>query len=58
MMVVFSENKEIICSYCSKYVVEKLTQVYDYKSFINYMVVEDPILRGYYNGYKLFKFKY
>ena len=28
---------------------EKMTQVYDYKSFINYMVVEDPILRGYYN---------
>ena len=42
MMVVFSENKEIICSYCSKYVVEKLTQVYDYKSFINYVLLKTP----------------
>lgn len=42
MMVVFSENKEIICSYCSKYVVEKLTQVYDYKIFINYVLLKTP----------------
>ena len=29
---------------------EKMTQVYDYKSFINYVLLKNPILRGYYNS--------
>ena len=46
MMVVFFHRKRnnmwLMFKICSK----KMTQVYDYKMFINYGVVEDPILRG------------